>query len=94
MRIYRTYSSLNHILSDEITTFSFEYDVYGNPISKHISGWLTFSIILLILGSLIENNDSHPSNIFSNEVIFDKWEVHHLAEGMHKLGYYQESYAS
>lgn len=32
VRIYRTYSSLNHILSDEITTFSFEYDVYGNPV--------------------------------------------------------------
>lgn len=27
-----------------------------------------------------------------DDVIFDKWEVHHLAEGMHKLGYYQESY--
>ena len=26
------------------------------------------------------------------EVIFDEWYVHHLAEGMHKLGYYQESY--
>lgn len=27
-----------------------------------------------------------------NEVIFDKWEVHRLAEGMHELGYYQKSY--
>lgn len=27
-----------------------------------------------------------------DEVIFDKWEMHRLAEGMHKLGYYQESY--
>ena len=26
------------------------------------------------------------------EVIFDEWYVHHLAEGMHKLGYYQESF--
>ena len=36
-------------------------------------------------------------NLFKDnkdDVIFDKWEVHHLAEGMHKLGYYQESYAS
>lgn len=27
-----------------------------------------------------------------NDVIFDKMEVEHLAEGMHKVGYYQESY--
>ena len=34
-------------------------------------------------------------NLFKDnkdDVIFDKWEVHHLAERMYKLGYYQESY--
>ncbi len=28
------------------------YDVFGNPITKHITGWLTLAIILLILGSV------------------------------------------
>lgn len=31
-------------------------------------------------------------NANKNEVIFDKWDVHHLAREIHNLEYYQESY--
>ena len=31
VKIYRTYNSSNHVLSTEVTGFSFSYDEYGNP---------------------------------------------------------------